>query len=188
MSLAGEFSVLAELALRRMDGTLTLGHTKQIDILALNRATGRTFKLEVKTTEKSIRGGRKFGASYAWIMDEEHGRVVAPDLIYCFVALRRDAAPKFFLVPSADVAAYVRWEYEHSRRWKRRHSPDRPHKVSPMRMFRIPADGGAHSRVPPSWRDGRWRRWEDNWSILGPVSRAGRPWAMKAAVRGRRNS
>src|SRR5262245_63635485 len=30
VALAGEFSVLAELALRRLDGTLTLGHTKEI--------------------------------------------------------------------------------------------------------------------------------------------------------------
>jgi hypothetical protein len=47
-SLAGEFFVLGELALRRLDASMTLGHTKEIDILVLNRATGRTFKVEVK--------------------------------------------------------------------------------------------------------------------------------------------
>ena len=162
VSLAGEFSVLAELALRRLDGTLTLGHTKQIDILALNRANGRTFKLEVKTTEKGVRGSRAFGASYAWLMDQAHGAVVGGDLVYCFVVLKRGERPKFFLVPSADVASYIRWEYEH---WKR-HATRRTGKVSPMRMFRIPAEKVPGSNLPPSWRDGRWRRWEDNWGIF----------------------
>ena len=35
-SLAGEFLVLGELALRGLDGTLTLGHTKGVDILVHN--------------------------------------------------------------------------------------------------------------------------------------------------------
>lgn len=184
VALAGEFSVLAELALRRMDGTLTLGHAKQIDILALNRATGRTFKLEVKTTAKGSRGSRAFGRSYAWLMDQEHGDVVDRDLVYAFVVLRRDERPKFFLVPSADVAAYVRWEFEH---WKR-HATRRTGKVSPMRMFRIPAEKVPNSNLPRSWRDGRWRRWADNWRILGPDPRPdARPWAMKAAVRRHRD-
>src|SRR5262245_3719152 len=161
--------------MRRMDGTLTLGHAKQIDILALNRATGRTFKLEVKSTEKGVRGGRRFGASYAWLMKEEHGDVIATDLVYCFVAFRRGESTKFFLVPSADVAAYVRWEFEHAQRLKVRHTG----KISTLRMFRIPARDVPRSNLPPSWRDGRWRRWEGNWQILGPVSREGRPWAVE---------
>jgi len=179
VALAGEFSVLAELALRRLDGTLTLGHTKEIDILALNRATGRTFKLEVKTTARGVRGSRAFGASYAWLMDEAHGRIVAGDLVYVFVALSRDDRPKFFLVPSADVAEYIRWEFEF---WKQ-HSTRRTGKVSPMRMFRIPAGDVPASSLPPSWEGGRWRRWEQNWKILGPVPAAGRPWAMESTER-----
>jgi len=158
VALAGEFSVLAELALRRLDGTLTLGHTKEIDILALNRATGRTFKLEVKTTAQGLRRFRDFGTSYAWLMHQKHESVTATDLVYCFVALKRGERSKFFLVPSADVAAYVRWEHEH---WKQRPGPRRTAKMTPMRMFRIPAEEVPRANLPPSWHDGSWRRWED---------------------------
>ncbi len=75
ISLAGEFFVLGELALRRLDASLTLGHTKEIDILVLNRATGRTFKVEVKTTERGVRGSGIFGLCYAWLMDDPTRRV-----------------------------------------------------------------------------------------------------------------
>jgi hypothetical protein len=167
-----------------MDGTLTLGHAKQIDILALNRATGRTLKIEVKSTEKAVRGGRRFGASYAWLMKQQHADALDPDLVYCFVALPPGAAPKFFLVPAAEVAAYVRWEYEHAQRLKTR----RTGKVSPLRMLRIPAGDVPRSNMPPSWRDGRWRRWEGNWEILGPAAPDGWPWAVEAAGRHRRTT
>lgn len=170
VSLAGEFFVLAELALRRLDGTLTLGHAKEIDILALNRVTGQTFKLEVKTTSKGVRGSSAFGASYAWLMHQKHGGIAEGDLVYCFVALRPGERPEFFLVPSADVAEYVRWEFEHAKLHKIRPTG----KISPMRMFRLPSAEVPRSNLPPSWRDGRWRRWRDNWEILGPIAPDGR--------------
>jgi hypothetical protein len=60
IALAGEFSVLAALARGRLEATLTRGHTKGIDILVLDRRTGRTYKVEVKTTEKAIEQSRLF--------------------------------------------------------------------------------------------------------------------------------
>src|SRR6266849_3998640 len=135
ISLAGEFFVLGELALRRLDASLTLGHTKEIDILVLNRATGRTFKIEVKTTERGVRGSGIFGPCYAWLMDESHGALRDADLVYAFVLLDRvQQRHRIFLVPATDVASYVRWEYKY---W-RSHSVRQTGKVSPMRMFRIP--------------------------------------------------
>jgi hypothetical protein len=164
--LAGEFLVLSELALRHLDGTHTLGRTKEIDILVLNRRTGRTFKLEVKTTKKGVQGNRIFGPSYAWMMDVRHGRLRAKDLVYCFVLLDpKRGRRQFFLVPSGDVAAYIRWNHRYFlRRVRKRRNPD-----SPIRVFRIPAQGARRNPVPSSWRNGRWQRWEDNWAIFGPM-------------------
>ncbi len=179
VALAGEFSVLAELADRRLDGALTLGHTKEIDILALNRETGWTFKLEVKTTAKGIRTERAFGRNHAWLMHEKHERIVAPDLVYVFSERPPGERPTFFLVPSADMAAYVRWEHTHFKRHRRR----RTGMNTSMRMFRIPAEGVPPSRVPPSWRDGRWRRWADNWEIFGPAPSGGQPRSRKVLRR-----
>ena len=164
VTLAGEFFVLGELALRRLDGTLTLGHTKEIDILVLNRETARTFKVEVKTSTKPRRTSSIFGAAYEWMMDERHGRLEAPDLVYAFVRLGREPEERtFFLVPSSDVAAYIRWEFQH---WKS-HSTRRTGKTSSLRTFRMPQGQPKVDALPPSWRDERWRRWEGNWAIFG---------------------
>jgi hypothetical protein len=167
VALAGEFFVLGELALRRLDGTLTLGHSKEVDILVLNRRTGRTFKAEVKTTEGRVRGSKLFGPHYSWLMSEKHSRIKDDDLVYCFVLLSPGAgglvAHRIFLVSAIEVATYVAWNHtywEDQPRGNRR--PSRP---STLRQFRLPV-GEGKAVVPPSWRDGRWRQWEDNWAIF----------------------
>src|SRR6266853_1959300 len=163
IALAGEFFVLGELALRGLDGTLTLGHTKEIDILVLNRTTGRMFRLEVKTTHKFVQHSRIFGSSYAWLMDERHADLAAEDLIYCFTLVgEKPERCRFFLVPSSDVAAYVQWEHPF---WKEQ-STRRTGKVTRMRMFRVPAGEPNERELPPAWSDGRWRRFEDHWDIF----------------------
>jgi len=159
---------LAELALRGLDGTLTLGHTKGIDILVHNPRTRRTFKVEVKTTTKGVGRETPFGESYAWLVSKAAGDRTDRDLVYAFVRLEtgetmRDVR-RFFLVPAADVATYVRWEYRlHARLVKKRRNPE-----STMRKFRIPVETNA-GMMPRSWSDGRWRRWENNWEIFGPA-------------------
>jgi len=164
VSLAGEFLVLGELYLRGLDGTLTLDHTKEIDILVLNRATRRTFRLEVKTSGTGIRRSRVFRSEgYEWLMDERHGHLQAPDLVYCFVQISlRPERRRFFLVPSGDVASYIRWEYPY---W-RRHSKRQTGNVSSMRTFRIPVKESSGMALPRSWRDDRWAEWEDNWAVF----------------------
>jgi hypothetical protein len=165
--LAGEFFVLGELALRRLDGTLTLGHSKEVDILVLNRRNRHTFKVEVKTTEGRVRGSQLFGAHYSWLMSEKHGRIEDKDLVYCFVLLNQSASVtalrRMFLVPAVEVARYVRWNHQY---WEDQARPHRgASKSSPLRQFRLPA-GEGKAVVPPSWRDGRWRKWESNWTIF----------------------
>lgn len=166
-ALAGEFYILAELALQGLDGTLTLGHTKEIDVLVRNRETKQTFQLEVKTTAKGVQRSEIFGLHYGWLMHERHGHVSNDNLLYAFVLLeegnKKKRKPRFFFVPSGDVAAYIRWEY---RTW-RRHSTRQTGKLSSMREFRIPIGDVSRKKLPPFWRDGRWQRYEDNWRIFG---------------------
>lgn len=166
-ALAGEFYILAELALRGLDGTLTLGHTKEVDVLVLNRKTKQTFQLEVKTTAKGVQRSKIFGLHYGWLMDERHGHVSNDNLLYAFVLLDEEKGkqrrPRFFFVPSGDVAAYIRWEYK---TW-RRHSTRQTGKPSLMREFRIPIGDVSRKKLPPFWRDRQWQRFEGNWGIFG---------------------
>jgi len=170
VSLAGEFLVLAELARRRLDGTLTFGSSKEVDILVLNRRTGRTFKVEVKTTEGRSRGSKLFGRHYSWLMNEKHGRITDEDLVYCFVLLdphsKGPTERRILLVPAVEVARYIRWNqryWEREQRAKRRRG-----KVSQLRQFRFPAEE-VKAVVPRSWRPRQlWRTWEDNWKTFGP--------------------
>ena len=53
VSLAGEFAVLSQLALRGYDANMTLGRTKSVDILVSNPANGQMYQLEVKTNLKN---------------------------------------------------------------------------------------------------------------------------------------
>ncbi len=82
-------------------------------------------------------------------MSEKHERMKDPRLFYCFVKLQGpDRIPRFFILPSARVARYVKWQHE---KWLR----TRKHKVksTPMRKFRIPVEDPSH--------------YENNWVVLG---------------------
>ena len=52
VSLAGEFAVLSQLALREYDANMTLGRTKSVDILLSDPANLKMYKLEVKRSEE----------------------------------------------------------------------------------------------------------------------------------------
>ncbi len=53
ISLAGEFAVLSQLALRGFDANMTLGNTKGVDILLSHQETGKMAKVEVKTHHRN---------------------------------------------------------------------------------------------------------------------------------------
>lgn len=138
VSLAGEFYTLAQLALRDLVGTLTLGNTKSVDILVSNPRTEKLFKLEVKTKSTKSYRSSLFGHNHEWIMGEKHGTLEDPALVYCFVDLQgQDQLPRFWLVPSKDVAKYIRDEHE---TW-RKAPHKRTLKENSMRLFRVPVDG-----------------------------------------------
>ena len=95
VSLAGEFAVLSQLALRGYVANMTLGNTKGVDILVADPEGGRMLKLEVKTNYRSTRSGgsksKDFGNYVsAWVMSEKHEQMNDPILFFCFVNISRD--------------------------------------------------------------------------------------------------
>jgi hypothetical protein len=162
VSLAGEFAVLSQLALRGYDANMTLGRTKGVDILVSNPTTGKMLKLEVKTNFRSSRsaGGnsRLFGDFLsAWMMSEKHETMRDPALFYCFVNIGEDTKRfRFFIVPSRIVADYVAKQHQIWLKDKATHSRE-----NTMRTFRI---GHADKKYPlptPTADD-----YEDKWSLL----------------------
>lgn len=102
IGLAGEFFVLAQLARQGYIGTLTLGHTKGVDILVSDEQFNSVFRVEVKTTQVKPHHSQLSGTGrfYSWPMSEKHEKLNDPNLIYCFVHLSAlDELPKFFYCP-----------------------------------------------------------------------------------------
>jgi hypothetical protein len=170
VALAGEFAALSQLAIRGYVASMTLGNTKSIDILVFDPVTKKTYQVEVKTnhqrrngpTDSKLHG--KFVTS--WQMHEKHERIRDPDLFYCFVHInaRPTDAPKdafrFFIVPSAVVAKYVKAEHQ---AWLRNNSA---HRTSPRRLFRIGLPNDRKIEVPaPLASD-----YEDNWNLVASPS------------------
>jgi hypothetical protein len=136
VSLAGEFAALSRLALWGYDANMTLGRTKNVDILVSNPQTNQLYQLEVKTNldrRKRPPVSKMFGRfATDWIMHEKHESIARPELWYCFVTIGLESKiARFFIVPSAIVAKYVRIEH---RLWL----DSTPNgKDGAMRLFRI---------------------------------------------------
>jgi hypothetical protein len=164
VSLAGEFAVLSQLALRGYVANMTLGNTKNVDILVADPISGRMLKLEVKTNYRSSRSegskSKDFGNFVSgWMMGEKHEQMNDPSLFFCFVNISRDQKSfKFYIVPSAVVANYVRQEHQH---WLAAAST-RARKDTTMRVFRL---GRANEEypIPTPTID----QYEDNWTFQG---------------------
>ena len=138
VALAGEFAVLSQLALRGYDANLTLGHTKNVDILVSHPMTGKMFKLEVKTNHKNNKSSKSSSKLFgnfvsAWMMNEKHESIKDPNLYYCFVNISTNAQSfRFFIVPSIVVAQYVQGQHK---LWLK-DKPSRSH-TTKMRTFRM---------------------------------------------------
>ncbi len=161
VSLAGEFAVLSQLSLRGYDANMTLGRTKNVDILVSDPATGRMLKLEVKTnyqSSKSAGGSAKLFGKFlsAWIMDEKHEVIRDPDLFYCFVNIGEDTKQfRFFIVPSDVVADYVKVQHKLWLNSDKNHS-----RTNTMRTFRIGLESEMYPLPTPTDK-----KYEDNWEF-----------------------
>jgi hypothetical protein len=165
VALAGEFAVLSQLALRGYDASLTLGHTKNIDILVFDPRTERRYEVEVKTNLEARNrdsDSRLFGKFVTdWQMSAKHEKVEAPNLFYCFVHInssRKNPSQysfRFFIVPSAVVAEFVR---ESHQVWLK----DNPaHRNTDRRLFLIGLPNDRQIAVPPPLAS----LYEDNWEF-----------------------
>ena len=165
VSLAGEFAVLSQLALRNFNASLTLGNTKGVDIL-VSDPNKKMYRLEVKTTrqrgKKDFKESKIFGTFLdKWIMNEKHERIVDPLLFYCFVLILERGKEKrfrFFILPSGIVAKYVKEEHRHWREANRKEG--NRVKGTEMRTFRMGLNSEAYDLAPPLDD-----AYEDNWKF-----------------------
>jgi len=106
--------------------------------------------IEVKTSdEKTARYKTSpFGDNFEWIMDKKHEDIKDENLFYCFVLLRgTKQLPRFFIVPSKDVADYLKGEHKYWMSMPRK----KPVKETSIGTYRIAVND---------------RRYEDNWDLL----------------------
>jgi hypothetical protein len=149
-SLAGEFFTVAKLFYHGFIAAPTLGKTKHVDILVYDPVKDKRLRIEVKTSdEKTARYKTKpFGDNFEWIMDKKHEEIKDENLFYCFVLLRgTKQLPRFFVVPSKDVADYLKWEHEYWVSVPRK----KPVKETSIRVFRVGVND---------------KKYEDNWDLL----------------------
>lgn len=159
VSLAGEFAALSRLALWGYDANMTLGRTKNVDILVSNPTTNQMYQLEVKTKldpRKRSPVSKLFGRFVNdWVMSEKHESISRPELWYCFVKIGLESKlARFFIVPSTVVAEYVRAQH---RLWLKT-TPNA--KDNPIRVFRIGFKGEKY-RIPTPTAE----QYEDNWNF-----------------------
>ncbi len=160
-SLAGEFAVLSQLALRGLDANMTLGNTKNVDILVSDPVKNKMYKLEVKTRCKQpIVKSRVFGNNFEWHMSKKHETIIDKNLFYCFVDISGDTNIfRFFIIPSKVVANYVKKEHQ-------AYLKNNPkNKDNDMRMFRLAAEKRAC--IFPSIE---LAKYENNWGFKTIVS------------------
>lgn len=160
VSLAGEFAVLSRLALCGYDANMTLGRTKNVDILVSNPTTNQLYQLEVKTGQnrRTRPPVSKVHGRFLcdWMMNKKHEFISRPELWYCFVTIigLDLKTARYFIVPSDVVAEYVRTEH---RLWLDLTPTGQD---TPMRMFRIGFKEEKY-RIPTPTVE----QYEDNWEF-----------------------
>lgn len=164
VSLAGEFAVLSQLALRGYDANMTLGNTKGVDILVSDSNADKLYKLEVKTSHQSTRNRSSFSKVHGrvasgWIMNKKHEDFISPNLFYCFVNIGKDSNEfKFYIIPSKIVAQYVR--DQHSLWLNEKKKEGKKVVDSDIRIFRIGLKSEKYAIKTPL-ED----KYENNWSF-----------------------
>ncbi|MFZ2522836.1 MAG: hypothetical protein WAW92_00440 [Minisyncoccia bacterium] len=167
VSIAGEFAVLSQLALRGYDANITLGHTKSVDILVSDPRNGKLYQLEVKTNyinDKKKPAVSKIHGKFIsdWMMNEKQETIDTPSLFYCFVNISKQThLVRFYVVPSKIVARYVKEEHQ---LWidEKRKEGKKVKYDTPMRLFRIGIKGEKYAIKTPTQEE-----CENNWAFNG---------------------
>lgn len=136
----GEYFVAGELSRRGHIASISLRNTRGIDILATNAKADRSVTIQCKTSQVS---------KSSWLLSDKCESFVSESHYYVFVAL---AGPleraRFHIVPSADVAAYVRKDHKTWITTPGRNG--RQHVDNPIRKF-----------------DDRAEKYLERWDLLG---------------------
>lgn len=170
VSLAGEFAVLSQLALKGKNANMTLGNTKGVDILVSDPVSGKMLTLEVKTNyrktpRKEIARSKIFGnflSCSGWILkkeNEKYDKKKNTNLFYCFVNITKETGVcRFFIVPAKIVAKYVKEEHKLWLRMKKKEG--KKVKDSDMRQFRLGIIGEKYEITTPIGKN-----YENNWDF-----------------------
>ena len=137
---AGEYFAAAELSRRGYVASITLRNTKGIDIIATNEEGSKTINIQVKTSGSKTKH---------WILNIKAESIVDKNMFYIFVKLTAtDKRPNFHIIPSADVANYVKEDYKN---WLKTPGKNgQKHNDTNMRKFEDPDN-----------------KYLDRWELLG---------------------
>ena len=128
VGLTGTYFVAAELSQLGYIATVTSRNTRGIDLLASNREGTKTVSIQVKTS-------RAENVSRKWHISKKQENLHSDQLFYVFVDLKQNQKPDFYIVPSKEVAEYIKGEHEE---WlKTPGRGGRKHKDTDMRFFEI---------------------------------------------------
>ncbi len=95
----GEYFVAAELERNGFTAAVPMSNTKDFDILAIDKHSGRKIAIQVKTNHTKAR---------TWTLSQKNEALLADDIYYVFVSLNEKAAPDYFIVPSQTVADSIK--------------------------------------------------------------------------------
>lgn len=165
VSIAGEFAVLSQLALRGYDANITLGHTKSVDILVSDPENGKLYQLEVKTNyikDKKKPSVSKIHGKFVsdWMLDRKNEDINIPTLFYCFVNISKNTGLfKFYIVPSKVVARYTKEEHQ---LWigEKKKEGKKVNLNTNMRLFRMGIKGEKYSINTATLEE-----YENNWDF-----------------------
>jgi len=124
--ISGEYFVAAELSRLGHIASITLRNTRGIDILCSSADSSKHVSIQVKTSNKGQRN--------SWMMEKKSEDYFSAKHFYVFVQLNGKEQPKFFIVPSKDVANYIKSDHQ---KWiKGKTKTGKKHKNTPLRKFR----------------------------------------------------
>mgnify|MGYP000079148134 CR=1 FL=1 len=130
VGVAGEYLVAGELTLRGYIASITLRNSRGIDIIISSSDGSRSASIQVKTNST----GRS-----TWMLNRKAETFEAKNHYYIFVALKGlSIRPSFHIVPSSEVAHYVRTSHQEWLSKTKRDGSAR--KDSSMRNFADPSN------------------------------------------------
>jgi len=141
---AGEHLVLSRLLGRGLLAAPAPRGTEKVDIVVTNRDGKGSFRIQVKTTEGSLRNG--------WILGAKHESQIESDLYFCLVLLG-EVNSDVYVVPSEIIASAVASDHKFWIQEPKRNG--QPRKDSSMRRVRSSM---------PLMKDGWLDQYLESWS------------------------